>query len=97
MVFHWWNVLVRASPLGVGDSRVSSHPTLHCLAACSESRRMEHPLWQLWLWTVTRGLRRWRGTRTHPQWPADLMPETNPRRATGTWAKVTRWGGSGVR
>ena len=95
MVLHWWNVLVRAGPLGVGGSRVSSHPTLHCLAACSASRGTGHPLQQLRLRTVTHVLRRWCGTRMHPQWPADLMPEANPRRATATRAKVTRWGGSG--
>ena len=95
VVLHWWNVLVRAGPLGVEGSRVSSHPTLHCLAACSASRRMGHPLQQLRLRMVTRVPRRWRGTRMHLQWPADLMPEANPQRATAARAKVTGWGGSG--
>lgn len=97
VLLHWWNVLVRAGHLGVGEQpgEWSPQPTLHCLAADSTSRRTGHPLWQLQLQTVTRSLRGWRGTRTHPQRLADLMPEANPRRATATRAKVTRRGGSG--
>lgn len=104
MLFHLWNVLVRAGHLGVGAVQPGWAVTtsLHCLAAYSPSRRTgHHPPGQLQLGMVTCSLRGWRGERTHP-WPAaGLTLEASWRRATATWAKVTsraeavaapRWG-----